>query len=182
MVGSLIEMAGNCSAYSDTYCTATCNKFITELVIFTLQEIDLVIVDMAGTLCGCEFCGTVKYGLLTKCEVKIWILAKFFFCVFMDRDEWRMVNATLATRAFCLRGGDNLTFQIARAIFQLFLVRAREVQTFKIRAPDSVTGRMSWYSLKLRSFLQLTGTESSIIYLFLTNRERLTEFRGCTLS
>jgi len=28
------------------------------------------------------------YGLLTKYEVKIygWILAKFFFCVFMDQD------------------------------------------------------------------------------------------------
>ena len=30
-----------------------------------------------------------KYGLLTKCEVKMagYILAKFFFYVFMDRDE-----------------------------------------------------------------------------------------------
>ena len=28
------------------------------------------------------------YGLLTKCEGQDgWILAKFFFCVFMDRDE-----------------------------------------------------------------------------------------------
>jgi len=30
----------------------------------------------------------MMYGLLTKHEVKIdWILAKSFFCVFMDRDE-----------------------------------------------------------------------------------------------
>ena len=91
MVGSLIEMAGNCSAYSDTYCTATCNKFITELVIFTLQEIDLVIVDMAGTLSGWEFCGTVKYGLLTKREVKMagYWPSSFFACLWTETNgEW----------------------------------------------------------------------------------------------